>query len=87
MDAATERKLTTILSADVAGYSRLVEADEPGTLARKAYREAIVKKVAGHRGRGCRPAGAGAPDGRACRPTPRHRHTSQARPSSPHAFG
>ena len=28
-----ERKLTTILSADVAGYSRLMEADEEGTLA------------------------------------------------------
>lgn len=52
MDAAPERKLTTILSADVAGYSRLMGADEPGTLARlKSYREAIVEKIAGHRGR------------------------------------
>ena len=27
-----ERRLTAILAADVAGYSRLVEADEEGTL-------------------------------------------------------
>lgn len=52
MDVAPERKLTTILSADVAGYSRLMEADEPGTLGRlKAYREAILAKIADHRGR------------------------------------
>jgi len=52
MEVAPERKLTTILAADVAGYSRLMEADEPGTLARlKLYRDAIVEKIAGHRGR------------------------------------
>lgn len=52
MDAAPERKLTTILSADVAGYSRLMEADEPGTFAKlKACREAILEKITGHRGR------------------------------------
>jgi len=52
MDAAPDRKLTTILSADVAGYSRLMAADEPGTLARlKAYREAILEKMAFYRGR------------------------------------
>jgi len=28
----TERRLTTIMAADVVGYSRLVEADEAGTL-------------------------------------------------------
>jgi len=34
-----ERRLTTILSADVVGYSRLMAADETGTLARlKAQR-------------------------------------------------
>ncbi len=33
------RKLTAILAADVIGYSRLMEADEPGTLAQmKAHR-------------------------------------------------
>ena len=34
-----ERRLTAILAADVAGYSRLMGADEEGTLARlKAHR-------------------------------------------------
>jgi adenylate cyclase len=28
-----ERRLVAVLSADVAGYSRLMEADEEGTLA------------------------------------------------------
>lgn len=52
MNPAPERKLTTLLAADVAGYSRLMGADEPGTLARlKVYREAIMEKIAGHRGR------------------------------------
>lgn len=52
MEAAPERKLTTLLAADVAGYSRLMGADEAGTLATlKAYREAIVEKIASHRGR------------------------------------
>jgi adenylate cyclase len=52
MSVAPERKLTTILAADVAGYSRLMGADEPGTLATlKTYREAILQQVAEHRGR------------------------------------
>src|SRR5712671_2631459 len=44
-----ERKLAAILAADVAGYSRLMGADEEGTLARlKAYRrELIDPKIAG----------------------------------------
>ena len=33
MHTAPDRKLTTILSADVAGYSAMMERDEPGTLA------------------------------------------------------
>lgn len=32
-DAAVQRRLTTILAADVVGYSRLMTRDEPGTLA------------------------------------------------------
>ena len=32
-EAGVERRLTTILSADVVGYSRLMAADEAGTLA------------------------------------------------------
>jgi TolB-like protein len=48
-----ERRLAAILAADVAGYSRLIEADEEGTLCRlKALRAEIVDpKIAGHRGR------------------------------------
>ena len=47
------RKLTAILAADVAGYSRLMGADEEGTLNRlKAHRrELIDPKIAEHRGR------------------------------------
>ena len=48
-----ERKLAVILAADVAGYSRLMGADEEGTLARlKAHRrELIDPKIVEHRGR------------------------------------
>jgi len=51
--ARVERRLAAILAADVAGYSRLIEADEEGTLARlKALRAEIVDpKIALHRGR------------------------------------
>jgi TolB-like protein len=49
----TNRRLAAILAADVAGYSRLIEADEEGTLGRlKALRAEIIDpKIAGHRGR------------------------------------
>ena len=48
-----ERKLAAIFAADVAGYSRLMGADEEGTLARlKAHRrELIDSKIAEYRGR------------------------------------
>jgi len=48
-----ERKLAAILAADVAGYSRLMGADEEGTLARlKAHRrELIDPKINEHHGR------------------------------------
>jgi len=48
-----ERRLAAILAADVAGYSRLIEADEDGTLDRlKALRiELIDPKIAEHRSR------------------------------------
>jgi adenylate cyclase len=47
------RRLAAILAADVAGYSRLIEADEEGTLGRlKALRgEVIDPKIAEQRGR------------------------------------
>jgi adenylate cyclase len=51
--ARVERRLAAILAADVAGYSRLIEADEEGTLIRlRALRvEVIDPKIAAHRGR------------------------------------
>ena len=52
MADAVERKLTTILCADVYGYTRLMEQDEAATLATlRLYREAIDGLVARHRGR------------------------------------
>ena len=47
------RRLAAILAADVAGYSRLMGADEEGTLERlKALRrELIDPKIAEHHGR------------------------------------
>ncbi len=47
-----ERKLTTILAADVVGFSRLMGADEEGTLATlKACRGIIDSSIAEHNGR------------------------------------
>ena len=53
VEQRVERKLSAILAADVAGYSRLVGADEEGTLAQlKALRRALVDpKIDEHRGR------------------------------------
>jgi adenylate cyclase len=50
---ASTRRLAAILAADVAGYSRLMGADEEGTLARlKAHRRWLVDpKIREHRGR------------------------------------
>ena len=47
-----ERKLAAILAADVSGYSRMVEVDEAGTLARvKAHIGEVVRPtIAAHRG-------------------------------------
>ena len=42
-EAHVERRLAAILAADVAGYSRLMGADEEGThAALKAYRREII---------------------------------------------
>src|SRR5216683_3206161 len=51
--ARVERRLAAILAADVAGYSRLIEADEEGTLRRlKVLRAEIIDpKIAHHKGR------------------------------------
>src|SRR6516164_3477169 len=51
--ARVERRLAAILAADVAGYSRLIEANEEGTLGRlKTPRaELIDPKIGDHKGR------------------------------------
>ncbi len=47
-----ERRLAAILSADVAGYSRLIGADEEGTVRTlAAFREQVTALVREHRGR------------------------------------
>ena len=47
-----KRKLAAILSADVEGYSRLMGADELGTIRTlTAYRDAMTNLILLHRGR------------------------------------
>ena len=49
---AVQRKLAALVSADVVGYSRLMAADEEGTVRRlRAYREIIDGLIAAHHGR------------------------------------
>jgi adenylate cyclase len=51
-DRPVERKLAAIFAADIAGYSRLMGADEAGTFARlKSCRELIDRLIGEHRGR------------------------------------
>jgi adenylate cyclase len=51
-DAGVTRKLAVILAADVAGYARLMAADEEGTLAAlNARRRVIDELIARHHGR------------------------------------
>jgi adenylate cyclase len=49
----TSRRLAAILAVDVAGYSRLMRADEQGTheRLRARFRELVDPKIKGHRGR------------------------------------
>src|SRR5215469_11829016 len=56
-----KRKLTAILAADIAGYSRLMGADEAGTLARlKEYRRELIEpKNKQYRGRVVKTTGDG----------------------------
>ena len=60
-DEAVERRLASIMSADVVGYSRLMGADEAGTLARlKAYRHDLIDpRIDRHRGRIVKTSGDG----------------------------
>ena len=58
MNLSTERKLTTILSADAVGYSRMMGRDETGTFATlKAYRDLAADRISHHRGRVVNTAG------------------------------
>ena len=49
---SVSRKLAAIFAADMVGYSRLMEADETGTIARQKARRAelIDLKIAEHHG-------------------------------------
>src|SRR6185369_12879156 len=60
--ARVERRLAAILAADVAGYSRLMGADEEGTLTalKACRRELIDPKIAEHSGRIVKTTGDGA---------------------------
>src|SRR5262249_14681517 len=57
----TTRRLAAILAADVVGYSRLMEADEAGTLAalKQRRKEVLEPLVAEHHGRIFKVAGDG----------------------------
>jgi adenylate cyclase len=58
MTQSTERKLTTILSADAVGYSRMMGQDETSTFATlKTYRELTTDRIVHHRGRVVNTAG------------------------------
>jgi adenylate cyclase len=52
-EEGVERRLTTIVAADVVGYSRLMAVDEASTLAQlKSHRKELVEpKVAQYHGR------------------------------------
>src|ERR671922_2994019 len=52
-EARVQRRLAAILAADVAGYSRLMGADEEGTLAslKELRRDLADPKIKEHRGR------------------------------------
>ena len=52
MTDKVKRRLTTVLCADVHGYSRLMEADEAGTLSELRHRRtAMTRLVERHDGR------------------------------------
>ncbi len=60
MSSGIERKLTTILAADAAGYSRAMAADEVGALAAlQAARDVFAKIIGRHQGRIFNTAGDG----------------------------
>lgn len=60
MSSSVQRKLTTILAADADGYSRVMEADEVGTLsALRAARSVFTRFIERHHGRIANTAGDG----------------------------
>lgn len=60
MPTTVQRKLTTVLAADAAGYSRRMEIDEVGTLAELRFsRDVFVKFIERHQGRVANTAGDG----------------------------
>ncbi len=61
MPDRVERRLAAVLAADMVGYSRLMEADEAGTIARqKAHRKDLIDpRLAEHRGRVVKTTGDG----------------------------
>lgn len=60
MSSQVQRKLTTILAADADGYSRVMEADEVGTLgALRAARSVFSRFIERHHGRIANTAGDG----------------------------
>lgn len=60
MATSIERKLTTILAADVEGYTRLMQADEVGAMkALKESRAVFARLIERHRGRIANTAGDG----------------------------
>ena len=59
-EGETQRRLAAVVAIDVAGYSRLMGADEQATLATlKAHREAVTPVIRGHGGRVVGTAGDG----------------------------
>src|SRR5262245_48577361 len=61
MNQPVERRLAAILAADVAGYSRLMGADEEGTheRVRALFREVVEPKTKEHHGRAVKNTGDG----------------------------
>jgi adenylate cyclase len=61
VDQRARRRLAAILAADIVGYSRLMEADEAGTLAalKSQRKDVLTPLVAKHRGRVFKVAGDG----------------------------
>ncbi len=62
-EAGVERRLTTILAADVVGHSRLMATDETGTLAslKALRRELLEARTAEYHGRADKLMGDGTP--------------------------